>query len=722
MNKRYIVRFGLPVAAISAALMAAGCGSSVSSGAAGSGTESGAAVSGKVQGAAIKTPTGFAESSASGVNYSTSTTGNAVEPVAVPVAYQNAKVCFDTNDNGTCDLSEDSVATDANGAFSLPAAKSGTLIAEVGSSAGYVDPNSGQLTHPAQTMTLRASADQIAAGNPVVISPLSTEALRTIQSQGLSYAEAVQAIAARLSLNNTPAQPTDVTVTPAQVIEDLATLSDARAQSALLFETQALANRYALAGKMLERGYVTAATVDPLSTVEAAQAAAFNLEGIPRYDHLFIVVFENHDNLLIDEPLNTNLFQFINVEGNYASNYFSTGDPSEPNYVAMSSGDDWGIVGDDAWNCLAEGDTADMATDVYVPLSPCTNVATHNIKGRRNLFTAMYQSGLATRQYSESMDPGQDPRVNGKGNSAISGVNKQFGNTEVMGGSLYMTKHQQAINYDEVRNRPDFFRNLARTMGGGEWDSGIESYAQAKGINWDTHQLEDDLVSGDVGALNYLVPDQCDDMHGVSGDAVNCDSDEDGILRGDAYAGYLVSTIEASPIWKNTARKVGIVIIFDEGSTYLGSTSCCGWNSGGAATSNGPIGESQNTPIANYGSGNVGDGPTIFVVLNNQPNAPKHIVDQNDYSHLSLVRTLQDMYGLADPGDADSYMNRSKYTQSYIAAHLAQLTEYKNSADPYFDAVRPMNHASVVPLGEQGTNDLPVVLPDLTQTSIWALQ
>ena len=86
-------------------------------------------------------------------------------------------------------------------------------------------------------------------------------------------------------------------------------------------------------------------------------------------------------------------------------------------------------------------------------------------------------------------------------------------------------------------------------------------------------------------------------------------------------------------------------------------------------------------------------------MLTNQPYAPKGVVDSDAYSHISFVRTLQDMFGLADPGDDWSYMNRSKYTESFIAAHLVNLPEYANSADPHFDAVRPMNHAFVIPSG-----------------------
>ncbi|HVT35216.1 MAG TPA: alkaline phosphatase family protein, partial [Nevskiaceae bacterium] len=617
--------------------------------------------------------------------------------------------------------------------------QSGPLTAVVETTAQYLDPNSNTVVAVPRKLVLRAPVDALAS-SPVIVSALSTEVLRTMQADALKYAEARQAIAARLSLANTPALPGDLTVTPAQVLSDLSMLDDAGARGALLFEEKALQNRAALAADVLGRGYATQLAVDPVKKVQDAQAIAWAPEDIPRYDHLFVIIFENHPNTVIDLPVFPDFYKYLNTEGNKAANYFSMGNPSEPNYVTLASGDDWGITNDSGWNCVPAGDTADLPTDVYNPRGTCTDDAVHNQKNRRNLFTSLYQAGLSARVYSESMDPGQDPRVDGLGNPDISGANKRTGQQEPFIADLYKTKHHPAMYFDEVRTRPDFFRNLNRTVGGGQWDDGIAAYAAANHISWNTHQLEDDLKSGDVGALNFIVPDQCDDIHTTGTQVSDCTEVayvSTGILRGDAYAKYLVDTIEASPLWQNSARRVGIVLVFDEGSFFTGSSSCCGWNVGGGDTAGRPIGEPNDAPTAAYADGDKGDGPTIFGVLNNQAAAPRGVKDSDSYSHISFVRTLQDMYGLADPGVDDSYMNRSKYSESYIAAHLAQLTEYADSADPHFDAVRPMNHAYVMKAGDResgglvpgtsgggstGTGDFFALGPDPNQINIWALK
>jgi hypothetical protein len=309
---------------------------------------------------------------------------------------------------------------------------------------------------------------------------------------------------------------------------------------------------------------------------------------------------------------------------------------------------------------------------------------------------------------------------------------------------LYATKHNASVDFQTVRGSPDFVRNN-RTMGGGQWDAAMKA-APTTPAGWNFDQLGTDLARGDVGNLNFLEPDQCDDMHGVkvqgttTGNAAlqtasDCDGDAI-VFRGDNYTDNLIRKIQASSVWTNTAKRTAIVIMFDEGKATTGFNSCCGWNpSAGpsvAGRSLGPLvknadGSISVKPTAGYSQGNKGHGTSIFGVLTNQPLAPKHVVDSDAYGHIAFVRTIQDMFGLADPRDDWSYMNRSKYTESFIAANLKLLPEYANSADPHFDAVRPMNHAYVIPrdyLQKAGflTPPGPQQGADSNQLNVWALK
>src|SRR5436190_10112035 len=267
---------------------------------------------------------------------------------------------------------------------------------------------------------------------------------------------------------------------------------------------------------------------------------------------------------------------------------------------------------------------------------------------------------------------------------------------------------------------------------------------------WNVDQFGTDLQTGDVGNLNFLIPDQCDDMHGLTvtgpitgsnppatGTASDCGGNAL-IYRGDTYVDNLIQKIQASPVWKNIQKRVAVVIMFDEGTATSGLNSCCGWNPAGKPgySSAGPLGvlvqntdgsTSVDTSIVNYKNGNKGHGTSVFAVVTNQTNAPKGVVDSDAYSHMSFVRTLQDIFGLADPANDWSYMNRSKYTQSFIAANILFLPEYAaNLTDPHFDAVRPMNHAYMIPPGYiQKTGFItppgPQIGPDANQLNAWAL-
>jgi hypothetical protein len=268
-------------------------------------------------------------------------------------------------------------------------------------------------------------------------------------------------------------------------------------------------------------------------------------------------------------------------------------------------------------------------------------------------------------------------------------------------------------------------------------------------------QFSADLLSGDIGNLNYVIPDQCDDMHtisvtgtnSVSGGATTASdcSGTTNITRGDNYTDYIVQKIQNSPIWTNNNKRVAIVIMLDEGTGTYSSTNlyngCCGWNPQNSTVANpliqNPDGTfSVDSSIAHYANGNRGHGESIFGVLTNQAAAPKGQVDSDAYSHFSFVRTLQDMFGLADPANPGSYMNRSKYTEQFITANITNLPEYVSLTTPsgyygddlHFLSVRPMNHAYVKPstyVQKQSTSDVSTpaqVGPDANQINLWAIK
>ncbi|CAB3779080.1 alkaline phosphatase family protein [Pararobbsia alpina] len=715
--------------------------------------------------------------------------------------YAGATVCLDANGNGKCDASETSTTTDSTGHFTLQTSATGPLIADISTKASNTATGQAVASH----MVLRASAAQIAdqGASNVVISPMSSEVQRLVEANNTTYAIEKANLATRLSGGTLGTA--SVSVSPSDVLADVNSLSGAE-QQAVLFEDNQLASRYTYATTKLDRGdmypdnlavtggdptlpplaaagKVTALTaVTPTQsqapiTFAQAQQAAFDVEGIPRYDNIFIIMMENHSVATATSGSTTTpgilgssdapfINQFLTSNSQFTT-YYSTGNPSEPNYTALGGGDDWGITDDNWWGCGAGTTGANAPTDLPFaggtasdgqPLVPtgalpptsagqltdytnsaCTTVgasASHNIAAP-SLFTLLSQSGMTWRTYSESMNPGQDPRADGIADPAISAAYTGPGGNGAaytVPAALYKTKHNPGMPYQSTRNLPEFFAD-SRTIFGTQYTAADWAKSTAYGpmpAGYNTDQFSTDLANGDVGNLNFIMPDQCDDMHGGVDSDVSCQSAGLPIIqRGDDYVRQVVSKIEASPLWANKQRKVAIVVMFDEGEGT--STSCCGWNPQTSDVNQAPLTLTNGvlTPKSTsmYYGGNHGHGNSVFGVATNQANP--NIVDSDEYSHFSLVRTLQDMFQIADPVQPSTYLSRAKYTESFIVSNIVNLPEFAGSADTHLDSVRPMNHAYVTPATyTQKLNPADVTGtslasrgpgPDPTQTNVWSL-
>ena len=346
---------------------------------------------------------------------------------------------------------------------------------------------------------------------------------------------------------------------------------------------------------------ITPETRSPI-TFQQAEQAAFNVEGIPRYDHIFIVMLENKSTqAMLNSAFAPKINGYLHA-GNFAASYYATGNPSEPNYTALGGADDFGITDDSQWNCDATGPNA--VQDLPVPdktqpgpreLALRRNVhaeqgTNHNIMGKPNLFTAITAAGMTWRTYNESMNPGQDIRTDSVADSAVSRAGQHYapgtlnGNAAPIGtpglllpipAGLYKTKHHPGMAYQNVRSAPEFkFSN--RTLGGGQWDAVMmSSTAYAIPPGYDVDQFGTDLGSGNIGqselrdprpvrrhARHHRTAARSSSTTHVT--ASDCSSVSNNvpvatggniIARGDNYVDYLVKRIQASPVWTNRRRR-----------------------------------------------------------------------------------------------------------------------------------------------------------------------
>jgi len=128
-------------------------------------------------------------------------------------------------------------------------------------------------------------------------------------------------------------------------------------------------------------------------------------------------------------------------------------------------------------------------------------------------------------------------------------------------------------------------------------------------------QLATDLANNSLSNYSLIVPDQCHDMHGTSG----CTATNALISAGDTYVGDTVNAITASKTW--TQGRNAIVITWDEddfSDSGQPGTGCCGTN--------------------------VGGGHVATIVITNKGKSP--ITDGTAYNHYSLLRSMEDAFGL----------------------------------------------------------------------------
>jgi hypothetical protein len=317
-------------------------------------------------------------------------------------------------------------------------------------------------------------------------------------------------------------------------------------------------------------------SVRPVTRVLALGALAFALiaaampEGVPPYEHVVLIVEENHSrDGVMESPYAPNIRRLAAQYG-YATDFFGEVHVSEGNYVAMLGGSTNGIH-DDAPYSLPD----------------------HTVTGP-SLMSQLEAKKLTWRGYFEDIPaPGSGATYSEAGPGRPQ--------------ALYASKHNGFMNFKSVQDDP---KRATKIVGFPE--------------------LYRDLAAGAQPNFAVIVPNQCNEMHGLSGPDVPADcrgaDDEGRIRRGDAMTGKLVAALQGTKAW-NGAGNFAIVVTWDEDyGVSPGPQGCCGYEPASAG---------------NFGGGRI---PTI-VITNHGPRGRK---DPTPYNHYSLLRTIEDAFGISE--------------------------------------------------------------------------
>jgi hypothetical protein len=305
------------------------------------------------------------------------------------------------------------------------------------------------------------------------------------------------------------------------------------------------------------------------------------------------------------------LARTLRSEGALLTNYFAIGHNSAANYIAQISGQ--------APNLLTQVDCP-----IWVPLPDVTVSPYQQILGpeggcvfpdsAQTLGNQLSNAKLSWKAYLEDMgnDPARDRTVSTAQGPACGHP-----------GTFGIDHTQNAEKADQFSARHDgfmFFRSVTANA----------AYCAAHVLS--LRPLAADLsAAAKTPAFSWISPNMCDDGH----DAPCVTGAPGGLTQIDKFLARWVPAIMASPAY----RAGGLILItFDEGNT---DAACCGESSGLSSSH-------PNTPLP--GLGGPGGGDVGMVALS--PFIKPGTVSKVAYNHYSMLRTVEDIFGLSHLGDA----------------------------------------------------------------------
>jgi hypothetical protein len=359
---------------------------------------------------------------------------------------------------------------------------------------------------------------------------------------------------------------------------------------------------------------IAAALATPLFAAEGTVP-----QGISNLDHVFLIVMENHGyGQVINNPNAPFINQLAKSTG-YSTNYFAVGHPSLTNYLEIVGGSNFGVRSDDYPNwhspCMpniANGTvTLDSpaqvpplicpiwgtGTDAATPALDCTNEVSPpspclwDIDGVASLAAApntvgktiadqLVERGRSWKSYQESLPVGSADGVNYSDGFFTNLTNfasfltnpSSFTSWGVQGVTIPAVMSQADANGDIVllyaakHNPFVYFRSVQEGMNPNNSLANVVGFDGPSG-------LYQDLGSGNVPDLAFIVPNQCNDQHGRSNAGPFCNFDEDDngtqtglnqalMLQGDITVQRIVTAIKTSPAWQRGNN--AIVVVYDE--------------------------------------------------------------------------------------------------------------------------------------------------------------
>lgn len=333
-------------------------------------------------------------------------------------------------------------------------------------------------------------------------------------------------------------------------------------------------------------------SVGAVSAASATNAAPH----APPVKHVFVVNLENkgYDETFGPGSPAPYLSQTLRNQGQLLTEYYGTAHNSLPNYIAQISGQ--GPNAQTQADCQTYSEFAQAGT--VAPQQAVGNGCVYPA-GVKTVADQLEAKGLTWRGYMEDMGtPCRPPAANSPDDTQQAKV-----------GDQYAARHNPFVYFHSITDRASCAAN-----------------------DVDLSQLTTDLATTSTTRnLTYITPNLCNDAH----DSPCVDGRPGGLVTADEWLRTWVPKILASPAF----RKDGLLVLtFDEADTgtQSGADACCGEGPG------------PNAPLPGiYG---LGGGRTGTVLLS--PFLKAGTINNTGYNHYSLLRTIEDTFGLPPLGYA----------------------------------------------------------------------
>jgi len=270
------------------------------------------------------------------------------------------------------------------------------------------------------------------------------------------------------------------------------------------------------------------ATVAMLVTVGVSRGASLRLPGsLPKFSHVVVIVMENREYPSIIGSSKAPYINSLAQRYASASSFYATTHSSLPNYLAMLSGQTFGLS------------------------TTCTTCHFN----APNLVDQLEGAGISWKAY-----------MDGAPSACFTGATY---------GTTYAKKHNPFVYFDDITGNPARCAKVVPMT-----------------------RLSTDLTNGALPTFAWITPDLCHDMHDCT------------VATGDQFLSTLVP-----PILDALGKNGVLFLTWDEGTTTAG---CCTYATGGH--------------IATIVAG---------------PGARSGVTSSKAYDHYSILRTIEDAWGLA---------------------------------------------------------------------------